>query len=93
MDNPNAFSNYVNHGLSLSEVDFGDIKRETTKHRPSLMEVDLGGGNEPNYTSSRCMLMQADWGGKLRVNNINEYVPSEVDWGAHITHPKGHSII
>ena len=44
MDNPNAFSNYVktipNHGLSLSEVDLGDLKRETTKHGPSLMEVD-----------------------------------------------------
>ena len=30
--------------------------------------------------------MQVDWGGKLRVNHINEYMPSEVDWGAHETH-------
>ena len=47
MDTPHAFSNYVkatlNHGLSLSEVDWGDLKRETTKHGPSLMEVDWGG--------------------------------------------------
>ena len=44
MYNPHAFSNYVkttlNHGLRLSEVDLGDPKRETTKHGPSLMEVD-----------------------------------------------------
>ena len=41
MDNPNASSNYVkttlNHRLSLSEVDFADLKRETTKHGPCLM--------------------------------------------------------
>ena len=47
MDTPHVFSNYVkatlNHGLSLSEVDWGDLKRETTKHGPSLMEVDCGG--------------------------------------------------
>ena len=56
MDNPNAFSNYVKttpiHGLSLSEVDLGDLKRETTKMKPSNMEVDWGGKIEPNYTSS-----------------------------------------
>ena len=44
MDNPKAFSNYVkttlNHGLRLSEVDFSHLKRETTKHGSSLMEVD-----------------------------------------------------
>ena len=60
MDKPNAFSNYVkttlNHGLSLSKVDLGDLKRETTKHGPSLMEVDWGGKIKPNYTSSGCML-------------------------------------
>ena len=47
MYNPHAFSNYVkktlNHGLSLSEVDLGDLKRESTKNGPSLMEVDWGG--------------------------------------------------
>ena len=36
--------------------------------------------------------MQVDWGGKLRVNDINECMPSEVDWGAHETHQNGHSI-
>ena len=30
-----------------------------------------------------------DWGGKLRVNHINECMPSEVDWGAHETHKMG----
>ena len=51
IDTPHAFSNYakttLNHGLSLSEVDWGDLKRETTKHRPSLMEVDWGGKLSP----------------------------------------------
>ena len=36
--------------------------------------------------------MQVDWGGKLRVNLMNEYMPSEVDWGAHENHQNGHSI-
>ena len=44
MENPNAFSNYVKttltHGLSLSEVDLSHLKRETTKHGSTLMEVD-----------------------------------------------------
>ena len=35
--------------------------------------------------------MQVDWGEKLRVKHINEYMPSEVDWGAHETHQDGHS--
>ena len=51
MDNPNAFSNYVrttlNHRLSLSKVDMGDLKTETTKHGPSLMEVDWGAKLSP----------------------------------------------
>ena len=29
-----------NHGLSLSEVDLGDLEREITKYGPSLMEVN-----------------------------------------------------
>ena len=94
MDNPNAFHNYVktilNHGPSLSEVDLGDLNREITKHGPSLMEVDWGGKLKPNYTSSGCMLV--DWGGKLQVNDIDECMPSEVDWGAHETHQNGQSI-
>ena len=47
---------------------------------------------EPNHTSTGCMLMEVDWGGKLRVNHTRECMPSEVDWGAHETHPKRHSI-
>ena len=38
----------INHGLSLSEEDWGDLKRETTKHEPSLMEVDWGEKLSPN---------------------------------------------
>ena len=95
MDNPNAFSNYVRTrldlGLSLSEVNLGDLKRETTKHGSSLMEVDWGGNIEPNYTSSGWMIMHADWGGKLRVNHINECMPSEVDCGAYENHQNGHT--
>ena len=54
------------------------------------MEVDWGG--EPNHTSSGCMLMEVDWGGKLRVNHTSECMLSEVDLGAHETHPNGHNI-
>ena len=46
------------------------------------MQVDCG-GKEPNHTSSGCMLMQVDWVGKLRVNHINEFMLSEVAWGAY----------
>ena len=35
--------------------------------------------------------MQVDWGGKLRVNQINECKPSEVGWGAHETYQNGQS--
>ena len=59
------------------EVDWGgnidSIYTSTTKHGPSLMEVDWGGNIDPYYTSSGCILMQFDWGEKLRVNHINEY--------------------
>ena len=56
------------------------------------MEVDWGGQIDLNYTQSRCMLMQVDCRGKLRVNRINECMSSEVDWGAHETHQNRHSI-
>ena len=96
MDSPNPFRNYVkttlNHGLNLSEADLGDLKRETTKHGPTLMEVDWGGKIEPSYTSSGCILIQVDWGSKLRVNHINECMPSDIDMGAHETDQNGHSI-
>ena len=35
--------------------------------------------------------MQVNWGGKLRVNHINECISSELDWEAHATHQNGHS--
>ena len=96
MYNPHAFNNYVrtilNQGLSLSEVDLGDLKRESTKHGPRLMELDWGEKFKPNDTSGGCMLMQVDWGGKLRVNHINECMPTEVNWGFHESHQNGHSI-
>ena len=43
MDSPNTFSNYVKttlkHGLSLSEVDLADLKRQTTKHGPESWKL------------------------------------------------------
>ena len=96
MDTPHAFRNYVkatlNHGLCLSEVDWGFLKRELTRHGPRLMELDWGGKLKPNHISSGCMLSEVDWGGKLGVNYTSECMLSEVDWGAHETHPNGHSI-
>ena len=90
-----AFSNCVretfNHGLSPSEVEWGDPKGEPTKHGPNytssgcmLMEVDWGGKLKHNYTSCGCMFMEVDWGGKLIVNSM-------VNWGAHETHQNEHS--
>ena len=50
-------------------------------HQQHNMDPASWGGNtDPNYTSSGCMLMQVDWGGKLRPNHINECMPSEADW-------------
>ena len=90
-----AFSNCVretfNHGLSPLEVDWGLPKGEPTKHGP-------------NYTSSGCMLMEVDWGGKLKLNYTScgcmfmevdcggkLKVSSMVNWGAHETHQNEHS--
>ena len=52
--------NTLSHGLTLSEDEWGEFKRETTKHGPSQMEVDWGGQIMTNHTSSGCMLMQLD---------------------------------
>ena len=89
-----ALSNCVretfNHGLSPSEVDWGDSTGELTKMLKytssgcMLMEVDWGGNLKLNYTSSRCMLVEVDWGGKLIANSM-------VYWGTHGTHPNGHN--
>ena len=56
------------------------------------MKVDWRGNIEPKYTSSECMLTQVDWGGKLRVNYINECMPSDIDWRPYKTDQNGHSI-
>ena len=90
-----AFSNCVretfNHGLSPSEVDCGDPKREPTrmlKHTSSgnmLKEVDWGGNLKHRYTSSGSMIVEVDWGDKLIINSI-------VDSRIHETHPNGHNI-
>ena len=56
------------------------------------MQVDRRGNIDPNHTSNGCMLMQVDWGGKLRINYIKECMPYEVDWGAQETHQNGDSI-
>ena len=80
-----ALSNYVretfNHGLSPSEVDWGDPKGEPTTHGP-------------NYTSSGCMLIEVDWGFKAIVNCIINWGAHEthlivhrttrVHWGDHV---------
>ena len=90
-----TFSNCVkatfNHGLSPSEVDWGDPKGEPTEilmYTSSgcmLMEVDWGDKLKLNYTSCGCMLMEGDWGDKLIVNSM-------VNWGTHETHPNRHNI-
>ena len=73
-----TFINYVratfNHGLSPSEVDWGDLKGELTEmlkytsNGCMVMEVDWGGNLKLIYTSCGCMLMEVDWGDKLIVN-------------------------
>ena len=51
MDRPNAFSDYVkttlSHVCSISEVDLSHLKRETSEHGSSLMEVDCRGNIDP----------------------------------------------
>ena len=87
-----AFNNCVretfNHGLSPSDVDWGDPKGEPTNHGPNytssgcmLMEVDWGGKLKLNYTSCGCMIMEVDWGGKLKHNYTScGCMLMEVDW-------------
>ena len=49
------------HGPSLTEVDWGGLKKETLKCGPSLMEVYWAGKIEANHTSG-CILSEVDWG-------------------------------
>ena len=38
-----------------------------------------------NYTSSGCMIMEADWGGNLKLNNTSSgCMVMEVDWGGNL---------
>ena len=103
MDILHAFINYArasfNHGLSPSEVDWGNPKAELTEmlkytsNRCMFMEVDWGGNLKLIHTSCGCVLMEVDWGGKLILNSMVEWQTdethsnghriSEVDWGGH----------
>ena len=79
-----------NHGLRPSEVDWGDPKE-------NLQNMDP--------TTYQCMLMEVDWGGKLKLNYTScgcmlmevdwggkLIVSSMVDWRIHETYPNGHNI-
>ena len=91
MHSANCVRETFNHGLSPSEVDWGDPKGDPmkmlkyTSSGNILMEADWGGKLKHNYTSSGSMLMEVDWGGRLIINSM-------VDWGTHETRPTGHSI-
>ena len=80
-----------NHGLSPSEVDWGDPEGELTEmlqytsNGCMLMEVDWGGNLKLTHISGGCMLMEVGWGGKLILNSM-------VHWGTHGTHPNGHNL-
>ena len=54
-----TFNNCVreafNHGPSPSEIDWGDA-------------IDVPINHGPNYTSNGCILMEIDWGDKLKLN-------------------------
>ena len=56
----------------------------TFNHGLGTSEVDWGDPKE-EPTKHGPMLIEVDWEGKLRANSV-------VDWGAHETHPNGHSI-
>ena len=87
-----AFKNYVkttfNNGLSLSEVDLIQLKRETTNHGSNLMEVEWGGNIDSNYTSMTKhvpSLMEVDWGGSIDPNYISDgCMLMQVDWGGKL---------
>ena len=92
MENPNTISNYVkktfNNGLSISEADLSQLKRETTKHGPSLMEVDWGGNINSNFTSTTKHgpnLMEVDWGGNIDPNYTScGCMLMQIDWGGKL---------
>ena len=70
----------TSHGLSLSEVDWGDLKKGTPKYGVSLMEGNWGGKIEGNHRSE-CMLSEFDWGAHEAY--MSGCMLSEFDWGAN----------
>ena len=84
MDTSHVSSKHVKetpkHGSSLSEVDWGDLRKGTPKHGPSIMKVDWGGKIEANHTNG-CMLCEVDWG--AHETHTSGFMVSEVDWEAH----------
>ena len=99
MGTHHTFNNCVretfNHGLSPSEIDWGDAIDRPIKHGPNytsngciLMEVDWGDKLKLNYTSYGCMLMEIDWGGKFDCASCG--CPM-ANWQGHETHPTGHN--
>ena len=92
MYSPHAFNNYVktilNHGLSLSEGDLADLKRESTKHGPSLMEVDWEKNSSP--TTHQVDACSCKLTGEENSDSTIKMKP-KVDWGAHETHQNGYS--
>ena len=73
MGTHHTFNNCVretfNHGLSPTEIDWSDAIDVPIKHGP-------------NYTSNRCILMEVDWGDKLKLNYTSYgYMLMEIDWG------------
>ena len=99
MGTHHTFNNCVretfNHGLSPSEVDWGDAMDLPIKHGPNytsngciLMDVDWGDKLKLKYTSYGCMLMEIDWGGKF---NCTSWGCPMTNWQGHETHPTGHN--
>ena len=65
----NCLRETFNHGLSPSEIDWGDAIDVPIKHGP-------------NYTSNGCTLIEVDWGDKLKLNNTSYgCMLMEIDWG------------
>ena len=99
MGTNHTFNNCVregfNHGLSPSEIDWGDEIDVPIKHGPDytsngciLMEVDWGDKLKLNYTSYGYMLMEIDWGGKF---NCTSCGCPMANWQGHETCPTGHN--
>ena len=79
MGTHHTFNNCVretfSHGLSPSEIGWGDATDVPIKHGP-------------NYTSNGCILMEVDWGDKFNCTSCG--YPT-ANWQGHETHPTGHN--